>query len=120
MEKTKELFHLNVRRLVDKDGRDLQAIADSCGISMSMLSQLKAGSTGYSAKTVENLCNGLKCNPAELFYSPDDLFESKSDLILSIQARLTTLNHDELSLIVTIIDDLVVGRPLNLKTTVAK
>lgn len=120
LNKTKEIFHLNVSRLIEKDGRFLQTIADKCELSLSTINQLKAGTTGYSADTVEKLCNGLGCKPSDLFVDQKKAIKSKEELIADIVTRLPTLDHGELKDTLSAIDSLVEGRASSLKTALTK
>ena len=105
MKNTSELFQINLKRLVKKDGRDYEVLAEKCDMSVSMLNQLMSGKSGYSRNTIENLCKGLHCNPAELFVREEDLVKTREELILDIQRRLTALDYDELSTVLTYVSE---------------
>jgi transcriptional regulator with XRE-family HTH domain len=111
--KTRELFRLNLRRLVQNTGRTLPEVAEDCEISLSFLNQLMSGKKSYSQETLDKLCKGLRCAQSDLFFVPgteskkkEPRKESKNELLGLAVSRLSALNDSQLRYVLGLIDNI--------------
>lgn len=99
LENIKHLLINNIRLCREKLQMTQAEAAEAIGISLSGYAQLEYGKTWVSAETLEKISKAFKIEVYELFknHSINDIKpENRSDLILSIIARISALNEAEL------------------------
>jgi transcriptional regulator with XRE-family HTH domain len=72
--KSSEILAKKLKRLRGDYGQ--REFAIRIGIEPSQLNRLEQGTLNTTLKTIDQLCRGLKCTPAELFF--DDSSRKKS------------------------------------------
>lgn len=103
MENTKNIFSINLRRIIDDKGLKYDDAAELLEISVAFLSNLMRGKKTPSLGMIYHIADKLNVKVSQLFEDPTDLKKSKSDLIVEILSALPSLNEDELSSVLRMI-----------------
>jgi transcriptional regulator with XRE-family HTH domain len=109
LENTKNIFSINLRRIIDDKGLKYAAAAEVLEISVAFLSNLMRGQKTPSLEMIYKIADKLNVKVTQLFEDPDDPRPSKSDLILDIIRMLPSLDEDELCGVLNIIR----GQPID-------
>jgi len=108
--------------ILDINVDDIRKLRESLGWSRGKMSEI----SGVPERTIQDIETGVSKNPG--LYTIKELLKHlpnypdarKTDLILSIQSRLTSLDYDELKAIDASIGDLISLRVTNAKATTTK
>lgn len=91
-------------------GLTQEALAERAGISTDMISKIESGNSGARFGVIEKLAEALQIDPAELFTSELPHSQLKNGALVSITARLATLNEQDLGWIRSVIELILKGR----------
>lgn len=111
MKNTRDLFRENLRAIITTRGLKLDKAAELCEISLSLLNQILSGKTAYSPETIDQICKGLNCTQAELFFA-ESKEPTKREELTSLIRKLPDVHVDTL---ITLSKGLIGQAPVNKK-----
>lgn len=117
MENTRNIFSLNLRRLIKKKGLTYAEGAELLGISLTFLNNLMRNKGGASLDMIYQIADKLNVPPSELFTDPLDERPSRADLIVSIIQALPALDEEQLGSVLRIVSGQVVTEQSPTMTT---
>jgi len=117
LENTRNIFSLNLRRLIKKKGLTYAEGAELLGISLTFLNNLMRNKGGASLDMIYQIADKLNVPPSELFTDPLDERPSRADLIVSIIQALPALDEEQLGSVLRIVSGQVVTEQSPTMTT---
>lgn len=118
---------LRIKQLRNARGWSQSVLAFHAKVTDGAIKMWETGKRFPRGKNLKNLAAALECTESDILDGFDTTkpisktkIESKSDLILSIQSMLTSLDYDELKTIDASIGDLISLRGTNAKATTTK
>lgn len=116
----KETLADKILRLRSNKNWSQENLAEEAGLSYHTIFRAEAGEE-LSVASIKKIAKALRVPISELIDDNDSKQEqSRSDLILSIQSRLATLDYDELRTISSAVDDLAAVSASSFKTASTK
>ena len=96
MDRTKELFSLNLQRLRGRSGMTQSEASEAIGVSLTTYQKYEYGKVFPSSESITKIADVFQVHVSDLFKSDSESAQLRPDLITSIVGLLSSLDEDEL------------------------